>query len=41
VGQAGAVAQNDQPPKEEKKKKGFFSKIGGFFKGNGDKDKNQ
>lgn len=39
----GAVAQNAQPPKEEKKKKGFFGKIGGLFKGDDkdDKDKNQ
>jgi penicillin-binding protein 1B len=39
---AGTVAQNAQPPKEEKKKKGFFGKIGGLFKGDDkDKDKNQ
>jgi penicillin-binding protein 1B len=40
---ADAVAQNAQPPKEEKKKKGFFGKIGGLFKGDDkdDKDKNQ
>ena len=31
-----------QPPKEEKKKKGFFGKIGGLFKGDDkDKDKSQ
>jgi penicillin-binding protein 1B len=38
----GTVAQNAQPPKDEKKKKGFFGKIGGLFKGDEkDKDKNQ
>jgi penicillin-binding protein 1B len=38
----GTVAQNTQPPKEEKKKKGFFGKIGGLFKGDDkDKDKNE
>ncbi len=39
----GQVAQS-QPPKEEKKKKGFFGKIGGLFKGDDkddDKNKNQ
>jgi penicillin-binding protein 1B len=38
----GAVAQNAQPPKDDKKKKGFFGKIGGLFKGDDkDKDKSQ
>lgn len=37
---AGTVAQNTQPPKEEKKKKGFFGKIGSIFKGD-DKDDKQ
>jgi penicillin-binding protein 1B len=40
---AGPVAQDGQPPKDEKKKKGFFGKIGGLFKGDekDDKDKSQ
>ena len=38
--QPGAVAQNAQPAQDEKKKKGFFGKIGGLFKGD-DKDKNK